>query len=155
MKKAILFSTVLASIGFMYSNLSAQQVNEDFKKLDWLEGTWIRTNVKPGRTAHEKWEKISFSEWRGCGVNMKGNDTVFVERLKLIIKDDNIYYVADIVENNEPVYFKLTSITDKSFVCENPQHDFPKMIRYQKDGNRINASISGNGRSIDYLFEKE
>jgi len=47
---------------------------------------------------------------------MKGSDTAFVEKLKLVIKNDNICYVADITENKEPVYFKLTSITDHSFV---------------------------------------
>jgi hypothetical protein len=78
-----------------------------------------------------------------------------VEKLKLVIKDDNIYYVADIAENKEPVYFKLTTITGNSFVCENPQHDFPKMISYQKDGNKIKATISGDGKSFEYLFEKK
>jgi len=155
MKKIILLTAVFVSIEMMYSDLLAQQVKEDFKKLDWLEGTWIRTNVKPGRTPHEKWQKISSTEWQGLGVNMKGSDTAFVEKLKVVIKDDNIYYVADIVENKEPVYFKFTAITDHGFVCENPQHDFPKKISYQKEGNRIKATISGDGKSIDYLFEKK
>ena len=155
MKKVLFIALAFASIVMTYSELSAQQVNEDFKKLDWLEGTWIRTNVKPGRSAHEKWQKISSAEWQGWGINMKGNDTAFVEKLKLVIKDDNIYYVADIVENKEPVYFKFTTITDNGFVCENPQHDFPKTISYQKNGSGIKATISGDGKSIDYLFEKQ
>ena len=155
MKKVILLSMVLASIEIMYSKLAAQPVNENFKKLDWLEGTWIRTNVKPGRTAHEKWEKISSTEWRGWGINMNGSDTAFVEKLKLVVKNDKIYYVAEIVENKEPVYFQFTEITDTGFVCENPRHDFPKTISYHKEGSGIKATISGDGKSIDYLFEKK
>ncbi|HZI52259.1 MAG TPA: DUF6265 family protein [Chitinophagaceae bacterium] len=155
MKKVLFIAAVFVSIAMLHSELSAQQVNEDFKKLDWLEGTWIRTNVKPGREAHEKWQRVSSTEWLGWGISMKGNDTAFVEKLKLVIKDDNIYYVADIVENKEPVYFKFTTITDHGFVCENPQHDFPKTINYQKNGNGIKATISGDGKSIDYLFEKQ
>jgi hypothetical protein len=85
---------------------------------------------------------------------MNGNDTAFVEKLKLVIKDDNIYYVADIVENKQPVYFRFTSLTNDGFVCENPQHDFPKKISYRKDGEKIMATISGDGKSIDYLFER-
>ena len=155
MKKALslvcmLFATVIA-----HSQSSPQTIADDFKKLEWLNGTWIRSNTKPGRTAHESWQKISTTEWRGIGVNMRGTDTAFLEKLKIIIKEENIYYVADIAENKEPVYFKLTAITDNSFVCENLQHDFPKTIAYQKDGNKIKATISGDGKSIDYFFEKK
>ena len=154
MKKIVILLTVIVSYG-LKNTLIAQNTNENFKKLDWLEGTWTRTNNKPGRSAHEKWQKFSSSEWSGIGVNMQGGDTASVEKLKIVIKDDNIYYVADIVENKEPVYFKLTSITKNGFVCENPHHDFPKKISYQKDGEKIKATISGGGKSIDYLFEKK
>ena len=154
MKKVLLLLALICVYG-LTNILFAQQAYEDFKKLDWLEGTWTRTNVKPGRSAYEKWQKISSSEWSGLGVNMKGSDTAFVEKLKLVIKDGNIYYVADIVENKEPVYFKFTFITNDGFVCENPQHDFPKKISYQKDAEKIKATISGDGKSIDYIFEKK
>ena len=154
MKKLLLLSAVIV-VYWPGNTLFAQHSNEEFKKLDWLEGTWTRTNVEPGRSAYEKWQKISTSEWSGLGVNMKGDDTTFIEKLKLVIKAYNIYYVADIVENKEPVYFKLTSITDDGFVCENAQHDFPKKISYKKDGEKVRATISGDGKSIDYLFEKE
>ncbi len=152
MKKLLLLLAVVAV--YPGNTLFAQGASEDFKKLDWLEGTWARTNSKPGRSAHEKWQKISSTEWSGIGVNMKGNDTAFVEKLKLVVKDDNIYYVADIVENKQPVFFRLTSLTNDGFVCENPQHDFPKKISYQKDGEKIKATISGDGKSIDYMFER-
>jgi hypothetical protein len=155
MKKALLLLSILFAIEIAHCQSSSQKVKDDFKKLDWLEGTWTRLDVKPGRTAHENWQKISPVEWKGSGLVMKGTDTAFVEKLKLVIKDDNIYYVADLAENKEPVYFKLTAITDNSFVCENPQHDFPKMIAYQKDGNKIKATISGDGKSFNYLFEKK
>jgi hypothetical protein len=155
MKKALLLASVLFAIEFVYAQSPAQKAKDDFKKLDWLEGDWARLDVKPGRTAQESWLKISPVEWKGLGVNMKGNDTAFVEKLKLVIKEDNIYYVADLAENKEPVYFKLTAITDNSFVCENSQHDFPKKISYQKEGNKIKATISGDGKFFNYLFEKK
>jgi hypothetical protein len=133
----------------------AQNINDDFKKLDWLQGSWIRINSKPGRTTYETWQKISEFEWNGQGINMKGTDTALVENIKLIIKDNAIYYVADVPENKAPVYFKFTGINDNGFVCENPQHDFPKKISYQKEGDKLRAIVSGNGKSIDYLFERK
>jgi hypothetical protein len=137
---------------------TAQQTNTEtisnFNKLSWLTGTWNRTNTKPGRTAHERWEKTGNSEMQGWGVNLKGQDTLFVEKLKLVIKDNHIYYVADVPENKQPVYFKLIEITKESFVCENPDHDFPKKIAYVLEGTKLKATISGNGKAIDYLFER-
>ena len=153
MKRTFLIITLLFVAKTIYSQ--SQPSITDFKRLDWLEGTWNRTDLKPGSSGHERWLKLSATAWQGFGVTMKGKDTAFVEKLKLIVKNGNIYYAADVAENKETVYFKLTEITENGFVCENPKHDFPKKISYQKDGNKLKATISGNGKSIDYLFEKK
>ncbi|WP_315820030.1 hypothetical protein [Paraflavitalea speifideaquila] len=63
--------------------------------------------------------------------------------------------MADVPQNKEPVYFKLTAITKDGFTCENPNHDFPKKIDYKLDGNKLRATISGDGKAIDYLFERQ
>jgi len=143
------FSFVLAGA------LHGQPTVNDFIKLKWLEGTWTRTNTKPGRGGNERWLNSSASEWQGYGVNLKGADTVLLEKLKIIAKDGSIYYVADVPENKQPVLFRFTALTDNSFVCENPQHDFPKKIMYEKTGDTLKAIISGNGKSIEYLFKKK
>ena len=127
---------------------------QKLKKLSWLEGTWNRTNVKAGRTASERWVKTDQGEFQGWGVSMNGPDTSFVEKLKIITKDNEVYYVADVSGNKELTYFKFTELTAAGFVCEDPEHDFPKKISYQVNGTKLKATISGNGKSIDYLFEK-
>lgn len=128
---------------------------KDFSKLSWLEGTWIRTNVKPGRAGSERWVKGNGRELIGWGVSMKGSDTTFVEKLKIVIKAGDIYYVSDVPENSRPIDFKIIAIDDESFVCENPAHDFPKKIAYYKNGNNVRAVISGDGREIEYLFTRQ
>ena len=138
-----------------YSDSNAQVTARDFIKLQWLVGEWKRINSKPEASGIEKWIKSSASELQGWGITMNGNDTAFVEKTKLIIKDNNIYYVADVPENKDLVYFKLTAITDHSFTAENPLHDFPKVISYMKDGLKLKATISGNGKSIEYLFDRK
>jgi hypothetical protein len=147
-----LLSFLLILIGF--SSFSQQAPTTDFDKLRWLEGVWIRTNAKAGRTAHERWMKNGENELIGFGVNMKGTDTVFLERIKIISREDGIFYVADVPENKSAVYFRMTEISINGFMCENPEHDFPKKIVYQKDGSKMRATISGNGKFTDYLFEK-
>ena len=153
MKKIFLLISIFLCC-FIISSF-CQVIATDFPKLNWLEGIWTRSKTKPGMTGHERWIKISSAEWLGYGVNMKGIDTTFMEKLKIILKDEKIYYVADVPENKEPVLFLLTTITDHSFICENPRHDFPTKIAYEKEGDKLKAVISGNGKSIEYLFEKK
>jgi hypothetical protein len=144
---------IIATIGF--SQKITSETSANFKKLEWLVGTWNRTNVKSGKAGYENWKKPSEFELRGMGVSMQGKDTTFVEKITILIKDNNIYYVADVRENEKPVYFKLTDISNTGFVCENPEHDFPKKISYQLQGIDLKAQISGDGKSMDYLFKKQ
>lgn len=143
----ILFSVLLLD-GY------AQGTTAEINKLSWLTGTWNRTNLKAGRTAHERWIKED-QRLQGWGVSMNGRDTTFVEKLKIIEQDMALYYVADVPENKSSVYFKITEISEGGFVCENPDHDFPKKIAYQLEGTKLKATISGNGKSVDYFFEKQ
>jgi len=150
--KKLLFAIVFVVAGaVVYGQSNAKQ---DFKKLKWLAGCWKRTDAKPGQNGRETWSASSATSFKGLGITMKGKDTVSLEKLSLIIKGNDIFYVADVTGNPKPVYFKMISITDNSFVCENPEHDFPKKICYKLTGNKIEASISGNGKSIPYNFIK-
>lgn len=155
MKTISFFVALLLSAEMGCSQTSLAPGAEAMKKLSWLEGAWTRTNPKPGRTGQEIWTRLSGSEWKGLGITLHGSDTAFVEKLKLTVRDGHICYVADLAENREPVYFRFTEITGQGFVCENPEHDFPKKISYQLEGKVLKATISGNGRSVDYFFERK
>lgn len=139
--------------------LSAQNkggINAEFEKLYWLPGEWHQTNIaKPGKALVEQWTKSGDFEMKGQATTTQNGDTVYIERITMLIKDNSIYYVADVPQNKHPVYFKLTSITAQGFVCENPEHDFPKRITYELSGNQLKATISGNGKSFDYLYLKK
>ena len=88
----------------------------------------------------------------GIGVTLRATDTVFVERLRMEQKDGEWYYVAEVAHNAEPTYFMLTDCSKNGFVCENPDHDFPKKITYSLDGAVLKATISGDGKSIPFVF---
>lgn len=131
------------------------KTKEDFKKLGWLKGTWTRTNAKAGQSGLETWKDAGPTSMTGFGINMKGADTTFVEKIRLELRDGQIYYVADVPENNGEVLFPVTELTAKGFVCENPKHDFPKKISYEVNGKNLKATISGDGKAIDYLFTRQ
>lgn len=134
----------------------AQESNiQKFKKLEWLVGKWTRTNAKPGQSGYETWDKISELKLKGKGVTLKGTAVVFVENLEFIVKGNDIFYTVVLSDEKKLVYFKLTSISDDAFICENPTHDFPKKISYSRKGDTIKAVISGGGKNVDYLFVRE
>lgn len=142
-------------ITFFLLILTTQFVNaQSFKDFKWLQGTWERQDTKPGSTAVESWEKMTNLGFQGLGVTMKGPDTVFVEKLSIVEKGNAFYYVAEVSHNPEPTYFKITSSSKTGFVCEKPDHDFPKKIEYQFKGDLLTVVISGDGKEIPFKFKK-
>lgn len=123
-------------------------------QVEWLVGYWERTNAKEGRSAHERWEKISDTELTGWGVSTQNGDTTFVEKLHIVAMEDGLYYGADVPENPEVVYFKFTSTSADGFFCENLQHDFPKKIQYELRSDTLIATTSGNGKKLVFGFVK-
>lgn len=155
MNKNVLLPVVFALI---FTDVKSQAGNQTtystIDQLKWLEGTWTRTNSKAGQSGIEMWKKMSSTELSGRGITMHGSDTAFVEKLGIVVRDGDLFYVADVPENQQPVYFRLTEIKQNSFTCENPKHDFPKKIAYILKGNKLHAIISGDGKSIEFFFEK-
>ncbi len=142
----------LLLLTLVFSACSSQA--QEFKKLDWLIGQWERQNVRPGRTALEAWERDVQKGLVGIGVTLQGADTVFVEKLSIIEKDGELFYVANVSSNASPTFFKFTSMDENAFVSENPEHDFPKKIAYKLEGDILTATISGDGKEIPFLFKK-
>jgi hypothetical protein len=137
-----------------FAQSTSEKIKADFHSLSWLEGSWTRFNIKkPGRTASEQWKKTGEYELSGLGVTRQGNDTVFVEKLKIIIQGNEIHYVADVPENPNPVHFIFTKLSSNEFICENPNHDYPKKIAYRLEGNTLKAQTSGDGKVQEFVFE--
>jgi len=147
----VLFALIFTEVKSQTGNQTTYSTVEQLK---WLEGTWTRTNSKVGQSGFEMWKRMSSTELSGRGVTMHGSDTAFVEKLRIIVRDGNLFYVADVPENQEPVFFRLTEIKQNSFTCENPNHDFPKKIAYSLQGNKLHATVSGNGKSMEFSFER-
>jgi hypothetical protein len=122
---------------------------------DWLIGTW-KLKDKP---SYEIWQKVEDGSLIGRSFTIKNGDTVITERIQLKYINKAYHYIPDVAENNAPVEFKITSYNDRSFKAENPEHDFPKVIKYtivRKGDEQImlEASIEGNGKVIPYSFVK-
>lgn len=137
------------TIALTTTQLFAQQ-----KEFGWLAGTWRLKD----KNAFERWvyrekENVLY----GISYRIKNTaDTVVTEEITLKLQGNSFYYIPDVAGAQGPVPFKITKYTATTFTAENPEHDFPKIIRYnfiQQGGQDINeASIEGDGKVISYTF---
>lgn len=123
----------------------------ELKKPSWLIGKWIRTNDKPEHITYETWH----SDFSGYGLTLKGKDTTFFEKMKLLVKNDTIVLEVSGV-NEKPTPFKLIEQTDSSFICTSPKNEFPKYIHYWTSNEQLYAKIwnKKDEFSIDFVFKK-
>lgn len=119
------------------------------QKPNFLIGNWIRINDEPGSKTYENWS----SNFTGLGYTKKGDKTTFSEQLSIVTINDTLHLKV-VGVNEKPTLFKFTEQTDTSFVCENPENEFPKKIIYLKDNNQLKAIISADDFRIDFIFEK-
>lgn len=136
----------------LIAGCKGKSTHTNLDQVDWLNGFWERTNTKAGTSAHERWIKNSETGMNGWGVAMRDNDTTFVESLRIVLENDELYYVADVEENPEPVFFKFTSMTSNGFITENPDHDFPKKIEYLFKNDTLVVTTSGDNQKITFKF---
>jgi hypothetical protein len=141
----ILFSVLCLAL---VHPVAAQQ-----KEFSWLVGRW------------KIQDKNEFEEWspgddhkslHGISYRVNGTDTTTTEEIKIIFSDDAFFYVPDVAGSQEAVMFKIIKHDVKSFVAENPAHDFPKTIRYvfnrKENSEWLHATIEGDGKKISYTF---
>lgn len=118
-------------------------------KPTFLIGNWIRLNDTEGNKTYENWK----SDLTGMGLTINNGKTVFNEQMSILEINDTLHLKVSNV-NETPTYFKFTSQTDTSFVCENPKNEFPKKIHYYIENQQLKAIISADDFRIDFIFDK-
>ena len=126
------------------------------KNLDWLLGVW----KLDGKNAYEVWTRgeTGGNTLSGHSFHLMGNDTISDERISIRFFHGAYHYMPDIAGSQPAVDFAFTKIDEVGFVAENPQHDFPKIIRYKlrrdSSGDHLDAAIEGDGKIVPYHFTK-
>lgn len=124
---------------------------QDVTKLSWMAGSW--TGTRGRATIEEHWTQPNGNAMLAVSKTVAGGKMVEFEFIKLVVKDGAIVYAPQ-PNGRPPTDFKLTSATDTEAVFENPAHDFPKLIRYVRNGDDLTASIEGNGKKIEFKFKR-
>jgi hypothetical protein len=146
MKKFLLI-LIISSVSSAYMAFAqhGSTRHPQLKKASWLLGDWKNKTAR-GITM-ESWKKLNDSTYLGKSYQLRGMDTVSAEHIRLEEHHDKLYYIPTVKNQNEgkQVTFTMSESSADSFVFENPEHDFPQKITY----NRINkdslvAEISGS-----------
>lgn len=141
----LLYSFLLSvSISLTYSTRPVE--------FDWLIGTWQNTESKD---SFESWIwNENTQRHEGKGYRIVTRDTLVFETLYIEKIKDTFYYTAIVEDNDGAVPFKMSNISKKGFSSENTKHDFPKTIAYQNKAGKLVATITGNGKVVNFSFRK-
>jgi hypothetical protein len=146
---------VVLLIGASSSRLKAEEATAQLSQMAWLAGTWQRVGLPEGQSGYERWAYDRAQGFVGVGVSERGGRAVFEEKLRILVQDRTVYYVADVPENPKPVYFKLTELSEHGFTFENPAHDFPQKISYKRYEQRLHVKVSAGDKAMEFEFERQ
>lgn len=110
--------------------------------LTWLAGHW--RSDSGGRIVEEVWLPSRGGSMIGMNRTTVGDGGSF-EFLRIERKDGKIAYLASPGGQFPPTVFLMKSLDGRVVEFENPDHDFPKRIRYERKGDNLTASIHGDG----------
>ncbi len=121
---------------------------------DFLQGTWKMEN----KEIYEHWDKLNSQTLKGFAYKLKNGQMEISEYLDISERDNQTIYTATVINQNSGngTEFKLTK-TDSTYTFENPVHDFPKKISYQKiSDNEVFVQVSnGKQKGFSYKMVKQ
>jgi hypothetical protein len=112
----------------------------DLKKMEWLCGTWVLE--QDGKTTEEHWRPLQGTTILGSSHTFDAEKTHFFEHLRITAMRGSIAYLA---------------MPDGVLVFENPKHDHPQRIRYErtKDGVTATISLLDGTKAQSFVFKKK
>ena len=143
--KALLFIVFLA-----FSVLAKAQMPFP----DLLEGTWKHEQ----QDLYEHWDRLAGQNLKGLSYEVKKGRMEIREYLELEWLNGSAVYTATVPDQNsgEGITFLLKR-SDSVLVFENPAHDFPKRISYQRiNDNALVVTLSDlSSKVISYQLHRQ
>jgi hypothetical protein len=133
------FARVLGAL-FLFVTTSALGADAPLAELSWISGSWAGTSGDVRQL--EYWSEPDGGILVGLHKDVFDDGRSFFEYLRIEQRGDEIFYVA-MPRGSGSTDFRLTDLTDRRAAFENPEHDFPTKIVYERDGDTLTATISG------------
>lgn len=132
----------------------AKAAQFDINKLAWLAGTWQLRNGE--KITEEHWFPLKGSTMIGVSHTYDEKTTHFFEFLRIATQKGTIAYLAQ--PGGRPmVPFLAVQLDDKTAVFENPKHDNPQRIRYERTEQGVTATVSllDGTKAEVFVFERK
>jgi uncharacterized protein YciI len=146
----MIMKMLLNILFFAFASMAFGQTNFP----DFLSGTWKMEN----KEIFEHWDKLNNQHLKGFSYQLENGLIRVTEYLEIAQKGNDVVYTATVIDQNQGkgIDFKLIQ-TDSTFVFENPNHDFPKRISYQKLSDKdIFVQVSdGNQGGFSYNMHRQ
>ena len=124
------------------------RAEQELAGLAWLAGTWTCESA-PGEVVEESWGHARGGWMLGVGRTLRVDDAgervVGFEYLRIESRADGLVYVAQPGGRSPGTEFRLVERAADAWTFENPAHDFPRVVRYRREGDTcFTATLSGS-----------
>jgi hypothetical protein len=142
-----LISTALLAAG-------QRPIANDVSQLAWFAGCW--QIARGDQVIDEQWMMPRAGVMLGMSRTVRAGRTTATEFVTLHVVDGRIVYEAN-PSGQKPTPFAATSASPDRAVFENPSHDYPKRIVYERKSDiAITASIDdgSGGKRVEYPYQR-
>ena len=125
-------------------------------RLAWLSGCWETTS--PQRTVEEHWMAPRAKSMVGMGRTVRDGRLVEYELVVIREEGEGLAYEAHPSDQPSAV-FRSRTLGETSVVFENPEHDFPQRVGYERSGPDallawIEGTRNGQVRRIEFPYKR-
>jgi hypothetical protein len=129
-------------------------VANDVTPLAWFAGCW--QIARGEQVIDEQWMAPRAGVMLGMSRTVRAGRTTSTEFVTLRVVDGTIVYEAS-PSGQKPTSFRATTASHDRAVFENPSHDYPKRIVYERKADAaITASIDDGvgGKRVEYPYRR-
>jgi hypothetical protein len=121
--------------------LAANKAAATIADAAWVAGLWASEGAS---TVEERWTPPAGGTMHAVARTVRGTILSAFEFLCIVEREGTLVYSAMPGGRSPATDFVLTQLAPDSLTFENPQHDFPKVIKYSKkaDGS-LETAVSG------------
>lgn len=129
------------------------EARERLQRMAWLTGTWQME--RPDGFTREEWGAPAGGVMLGTGCTVRDDEMVAFEFPRLETRGSGLFHVAHPDGRSPGIEYDLRMISDRAVRFEDPEHDFPTWIEYERTGpESCIASIGGDAGTVRIRYER-
>jgi hypothetical protein len=134
----------------------ARATDPSIQSVAWLQGCW--ESATPQRTIDEQWSAPRGGTMLGTGRTVRGERTVDYEFVLLRVDAGHLAYEAHPAGQPSAVFTASAATADR-VVFENPVHDYPQQVGYERRGadgllGWIDGKEHGQAHRVEFSYQR-